>query len=585
MTAATSRTPHTPWSSSQPKPTTPQAPLLTPQARSPKQPDPRAPSPNYFGLVVEAGTNPTDSNPGGHAKKNWKSPPSSIKAHGVVSGPQTIGHESNPDFEDFRRQSESNTFHLDHGNLSNFSNRPKAERIPVTGGSATGSAHSPQISPKSHDVAEFENSTDPMDTDGQDERHLEGNVTQNQTRPTYSLQQHESPVNLPTLNDPVMKKSQLSQTDERYPRLSLPHHRVSELSPSTKAVDANRAATLPVSLNSGNPIMIAPQDLVNLFDHADPESYLLLDLRVSPQFAHSRIRGALNLCIPTTLLKRPSFNIQKLSETFTLDEEKKKFAQWQDVGFIIVYDANSSQLKDATSSVNTIKKFTAEGWQGTSYVIRGGFSEVSKKFPDLVEMQRGLDSGGSNRSQLSIDSRAAGSMPVAGGCPMPATRTAANPFFGNIRQNMDLIGGVGQLSIKQPDSITHKSFASLPAWLRETANDEDKGKVVANRFLSIEKAEQSRMQSALSANVSYGTPNPKSSAFIQVAGIEKGSKNRYKDILPYDHSRVRLQDVASGESDYINASHIKAEWSHRHYIATQAPVPTTFEVSKPAFVR
>ena len=536
---------------------------------------------------MEAGTNPTDSNAGGHAKKNWKSPSSSIKARGIAS-PNTVPHELNPDFEDFRRQSESNAFSLDHGNLSSFSSRPSPGRIPSARASANGSAQSTRMSPKPQNKDKINgpgaDAPDPMDIDEQSEKQGEDNTAQNQARPTYSLQQHESPVNLPTLNNPAVQKPQLSHTDERHPRLSLPHHRVSEISQNEKAVELNRAVTLPVPLQSEGPKMIAPQDLVNLVDQIDSTKYLLLDLRVSPQFAQSRIQGALNLCIPTTLLKRPSFNIQKLSETFTVDREKEKFAQWRSVDFIVVYDANSAQLKDATSSINTIKKFTAEGWQGTAYVIRGGFMEVSRKCPSLIEEQKGLDSGGSSRSHLSIDSRAAGSMPVAGGCPMPVTRTAANPFFGNIRQNMDLIGGVGQLSIKQPDFLTHKSFAGLPTWLRETVNEDDKGKVVADRFLRIEKAEQSRMQSALSANVSYGTPNPSSTVSVQVAGIEKGTKNRYKDILPYDHSRVRLQDVASGECDYINASHIKAEWSNRHYIATQAPVPTTFEVSRQALV-
>ena len=530
---------------------------------------------------MEAGTNPTDSNAGGHVKKNWKPPPSSTKPHGAAS-PQTAHRESSSEFEDFLKHSESNAFRLDHGNLSSFSSRSKAGRIPIVRTSSTSSTQSKQLSPRLHNKDESDGSaisaSDHMDIDLTDDKQIKGTSASHAARPVYSLQQHESPVNLPTLNNPAAQKPQLSHTDERHPRLSMPHHRVNELLPNSKAVDLTRASTLPASLKSDGPKMIAAQDLVNLVDQVDPARYLLLDLRVSPQYAQSRIKGALNLCIPTTLLKRPSFNVQKLSETFTIGEEREKFAQWQTVDYIVVYDASSAQLKDASSSVNTIKKFTAEGWKGTAYIIRGGFLEVSKKFPKLVEKQKGLDSASSNRSHLSIDSGAAGSMPVAGGCPMPVTRTAANPFFGNIRQNMDLIGGVGQLSIKQPDSLTHKSFTSLPAWLRETASEDNNGKVVADRFLHIEKAEQSRMQSALSANVSYGTPQPNSSKSVQVAGIEKGSKNRYKDILPFDHSRVRLQDVASGDCDYVNASHVKAEWSNRHYIATQAPVPTTFEV-------
>lgn len=143
---------------------------------------------------------------------------------------------------------------------------------------------------------------------------------------------------------------------------------------------------------------------------------------------------------------------------------------------------------------------------------------------------------------------------------------------------MDLIGGVGQMSINYPDALTLKSFENLPTWLRRATKEDDNGKIVSDRFLQIERAEQQRMQSALSAQVSYGSLPSLRSSSIQVSGIEKGTKNRYKDILPYDHSRVRLQNVPSGDCDYINASHVKADWCNRQYIATQAPVPTTFNV-------
>ncbi|XP_061104311.1 tyrosine-protein phosphatase non-receptor type 3 [Conger conger] len=59
-------------------------------------------------------------------------------------------------------------------------------------------------------------------------------------------------------------------------------------------------------------------------------------------------------------------------------------------------------------------------------------------------------------------------------------------------------------------------------------------------------------------------------------------KNRYKDILPYDISRVVLEE---GEEDYINASHIQMDlgaglaeqWagSVKEYVASQGPLPHT----------
>ncbi|KAK3736163.1 hypothetical protein QZH41_015550 [Actinostola sp. cb2023] len=56
------------------------------------------------------------------------------------------------------------------------------------------------------------------------------------------------------------------------------------------------------------------------------------------------------------------------------------------------------------------------------------------------------------------------------------------------------------------------------------------------------------------------------------------SKNRYLNILPYEPTRVPLK-MRPGEvgSDYINASYIDGYCRRNVYIATQAPLPGTFE--------
>ena len=323
--------------------------------------------------------------------------------------------------------------------------------------------------------------------------------------------------------------------------------------------------------------MISPEDFVDLVKGHLPQDILLLDLRVNPQYSKSRIHEALNLCIPTTLLKRASFNVRRLADTFSKDNEKAKFAEWKGSKFIVVYDANSVQLKDAASTVNTLKKFTSEGYQGSTFIVRGGFDIVSKKFPEQIDNRPASEVNSTNTQKLSIDPPIAA--PVAGGCMMPATQTAANPFFGSIRQNMDLIGGVGQLAVHIPSTFEGNAFVELPKWLEQVTSQNDNGKTVADRFLGIEKAEQQRMQKALSCNVTYGSPHPLSPQAVQIAGIEKGTKNRYKDMLPYDHTRVKLQNVPFGDCDYVNASHIRPQNSNKHYIASQAPVPDTFQVN------
>ncbi|KAJ0036257.1 hypothetical protein NQD34_004934 [Periophthalmus magnuspinnatus] len=53
---------------------------------------------------------------------------------------------------------------------------------------------------------------------------------------------------------------------------------------------------------------------------------------------------------------------------------------------------------------------------------------------------------------------------------------------------------------------------------------------------------------------------------------ENKTRNRYRDVSPFDHSRIHLQ---LGANDYINASLITVEEAQRKYILTQGPLPTT----------
>uniref|UniRef100_A0AAZ3PTS7 protein-tyrosine-phosphatase n=1 Tax=Oncorhynchus tshawytscha TaxID=74940 RepID=A0AAZ3PTS7_ONCTS len=61
-------------------------------------------------------------------------------------------------------------------------------------------------------------------------------------------------------------------------------------------------------------------------------------------------------------------------------------------------------------------------------------------------------------------------------------------------------------------------------------------------------------------------------------GEQEGNvkKNRYKDILPFDHTRVKLTlKTTNQDADYINASFIKGMDGPEAYIATQGPLTNT----------
>ncbi|XP_035237963.1 tyrosine-protein phosphatase non-receptor type 18 isoform X2 [Anguilla anguilla] len=69
----------------------------------------------------------------------------------------------------------------------------------------------------------------------------------------------------------------------------------------------------------------------------------------------------------------------------------------------------------------------------------------------------------------------------------------------------------------------------------------------------------------------------RSSFTTDAGGLKENiKKNRYKDILPYDQTRVRLEPLENKfESDYINASFIQGATRNKRYIATQGPLSHT----------
>ena len=174
---------------------------------------------------------------------------------------------------------------------------------------------------------------------------------------------------------------------------------------------------------------------------------------------------------------------------------------------------------------------------------------------------------------------AGGSDKAIGGifnCPLPMQQSVVNPFWSNIRQNMDLLGGVGEMPVHLPQTMGVENISRLPQWLKEVTGRDQGSKIVADRFLQIEKAEQRRMQDALNVSVQYDSPISTKTKPHVLAGVEKGSKNRYNNIWPYDHSRVKLLDYV--ECDFINASKISTLRTSKKYIACQAPLPSTFRV-------
>lgn len=355
---------------------------------------------------------------------------------------------------------------------------------------------------------------------------------------------------------------------------------------------------------------------------------LILDLRPSTDYANSRLKGSINVCLSLTLLKRSNYTLNRCINSLPLSErlifqlytargERKPNIVSNEITNdtrlpkVLLYDT----FPNSFALYYMAKKFMIDPeWKNSDVcVLNSRFYEFEQTCNDLLEygpketsqaeqkcdhLKKGLKlnfNSPSDISSLSIDT----STPILSNFVLP--KTPKKTF--KIRHTEEIL--TTDLS-----SSTHFDFFNnkkllgsyspclqnaMPNWIKSTLRDPQK---VADDFHNLELSEKERLLSALSLkqdNLLHDTNSllesepdvPKVSH-----GIEYGHKNRYKDIFLYEHSRVKLNDLPditkkSQLCDYINASYIRPEKQllqricldsiepYVSYIATQGPLQET----------
>ncbi|KAG0376546.1 hypothetical protein BGX24_007573 [Mortierella sp. AD032] len=163
------------------------------------------------------------------------------------------------------------------------------------------------------------------------------------------------------------------------------------------------------------------------------------------------------------------------------------------------------------------------------------------------------------------------------GCQTPMIENPnVNPLFESVRQAMGLSTNITEeIPVRLPMGFSLDTMKEyLPRWLLSAITDGSGKARLAEYFQKVEINENKRLALLmLPQNMRSGRTNN----FSIGAGIEQGLKNRYNNIWPYDHTRVKLAEIDPGHDDYINASFLTPPLSRKSYIATQGPLPVTFQ--------
>ncbi|KAF9578049.1 hypothetical protein BGW38_006375, partial [Lunasporangiospora selenospora] len=346
-------------------------------------------------------------------------------------------------------------------------------------------------------------------------------------------------------------------------------------------------------------------------------SILLLDMRTSAQHAASSIKGAVSVSVPNMLLKRPMFTLKMVTEQLTTEQDATTFARWQLFTNIVFFDGPGTVPAVGSPTYFVTQKFRKEGCGANIRYLIGGINDFEAKYKHLCRGPLDMPNGpaspiGAGRSMsspailssmpMSLNLTApipgAGSglgagrqrlhlgtlpsiltQPPAGplGCQTPMIENPiVNPLFESVRQAMGLSTNITEeIPVRLPKDFTAEVIREhLPSWLLNAVAENTGKSRLAEYFQKVEISEQKRLALLmLPQNMRSG----RTSQFSIGAGIEKGLKNRYNNVWPYDHTRVKIGEPDEDSDDYINASFLKPLLSRKTYIATQGPLPSTFQ--------
>lgn len=345
-----------------------------------------------------------------------------------------------------------------------------------------------------------------------------------------------------------------------------------------------------------------------------PKDSMIVDVRSFKAYSTLRVKNAINICLPSTLLKRSSFDLPHVVNHSNLSQPLKEALVEKDRHFnILIYDQSSENSRISMQLYHTAIKFY-EGSDFTVAYLDGGFQAVSDLMKDStlhIPLRSTLPESSALPKQDKLpELHNSGERTPLVGFTLPSAFSPELKLLNSIKRSVPRIDSRTKYvhNFKFPKNFELKKD-KLPGWLLFLSKSYGKQNCsqlivdhLSERFSRLEASEQVRLSQLInntkgsipySCSVSlhessgYGTPLELCPCCDDITykipkGVEYGYKNRYKNIWPYEHSRVHLKQSPScrgtGRDDYFNANYISFyELSDNKYIATQNPLESTNE--------
>lgn len=375
-------------------------------------------------------------------------------------------------------------------------------------------------------------------------------------------------------------------------------------------------------------------DMTEHMPNFDSGGILVIDVRPFQEYCKAHISGAINICLPSTLLRRATFTLEKCVQTLAV-VERKTFTSYltksstESPPCVLLYDNFSSTVEDVSSSINhlALKFVNCRQWKSSIFVLEGSLTQMNEDFPEFIcagslpyarhplkadkavneeDMSTNAKANKSSNvgsdedtqsiisSSSSTDSRSSSysnssfissyngiSDNGLGLSHFSLPSTEHDPFY-RMRHQEENLDYDSDRSLHLSTDIPDGEKKVLPKWLLDIFGPDLGATKLSRKFNNLQIEERHRLNEAMtrgmhkSSNIVSGTEIP-----MVTAGVELGRKNRYKDIFPYEHARVKIQKYNGGENDldeessYINASYLRYPSSEFQYIATQGPLKET----------